>query len=159
MFRTLTFSLLFLLHPVHVSITSIDYFSEMRALKVFIRMYFDDFLLDSKSGTIDNTIINFSNLNASSGEAINLYVRENLTISIGKEQLIPKLKDVKLTDNEIDLYLDYPTGEIPDVVTVKNTILNRLYGDQSNMVVLKVNGFEDGFKLTPEMTEHTFQIK
>lgn len=159
MFRTLTFSLLFLLHPVHVSITNIDYFPEMRAFRVFIRMYFDDFLLDSKSGTIDKNIINFSNLNASSGEVVNLYLRDNLTISVDKEQLIPKLKDVKLSDNEINLYLDYPTGKEPDVVTVKNTILSRLYGDQSNMIILKINGFAEGFKLTPEMTEHTFHIK
>ena len=34
-----------------------------------------------------------------------------------------------------------------------------LYADQSNMVIVKVNDFEEGVKLTSEITEQTFKIK
>ena len=50
MFRTLFFSIWFLLHPVHVTLTSIDYIPEVDSFKVFVRMYFDDFLRDYKLG-------------------------------------------------------------------------------------------------------------
>ena len=48
MFRTSIFSIWFAFHPVHVTLTSIDFIPERDSFKVFVRMYFDDFLLDSK---------------------------------------------------------------------------------------------------------------
>ncbi len=34
-----------------------------------------------------------------------------------------------------------------------------LYSDQSNMVIVRVKDFEEGVKLTPDITEKTFKIK
>jgi hypothetical protein len=56
MFKTLFFSIWLLFHPVHVTITSIDYIPGMDSFKVFVRMYLDDFLRDYKlnGGDIQN---------------------------------------------------------------------------------------------------------
>jgi hypothetical protein len=37
--------------------------------------------------------------------------------------------------------------------------MTNIFDDQANMVILKVNDFEEGVKLTPEKTEMTFNIK
>jgi hypothetical protein len=42
---------------------------------------------------------------------------------------------------------------------VKNLIMTGLYNDQANMIIVKINDFEQGVKLTSEATEQTFQIK
>ena len=156
MLRILTFSILFLFHPVHVSITSIDYIHDMRAFRVYIRMYYDDFLLDSKASTVQ--VSNFSGTSSSTKDLVNDYIREKIMIKADENQLIPKLMDIKLKDNEINIYLDYPTGKKPGTVSVKNLIMTSLYGDQSNMVIVKVNEFEEGVKLSSDLTERTFEI-
>ena len=156
MLRILTFSILFLFHPVHVSITSIDYIHDMRAFRVYIRMYYDDFLLDSKASAVQ--VNNFSGTASSSKDLVNEYIREKILIKADENQLIPKLRDIKLKDNEINIYLDYPTGKKPGTVSVKNLIMTGLYEDQSNMVIFKVNEFEEGVKLSSDLTERTFKI-
>jgi hypothetical protein len=34
-----------------------------------------------------------------------------------------------------------------------------LYGDMSNMILVKINDFEEGIKLTSDITEQSFKIK
>jgi hypothetical protein len=34
-----------------------------------------------------------------------------------------------------------------------------LYTDQANMVIVRIKDFEEGVKLTSELTEQTFKIK
>jgi hypothetical protein len=34
-----------------------------------------------------------------------------------------------------------------------------LHSDQANMIIVRVNDFEEGVKLTPDMTEKTFNMK
>jgi len=46
MIKLALFSVWILFHPVHVTLTSIDYVKERRALDVFVKLYYDDFLLE-----------------------------------------------------------------------------------------------------------------
>jgi hypothetical protein len=159
MFRTLFFSIWFLFHPVHVTLTSIDYIPELESFKVFVRMYFDDFLRDYKlcGGDIQNS--DFSGNNSSSMDVMEKYLGEKIIIKVNEKQLSGKLQDMKLTDNEISMNLKYSTGKKPKTITVKNLIMTGLYSDQSNMIIVRINDFEEGLKLTSDITERTFKIK
>jgi hypothetical protein len=37
--------------------------------------------------------------------------------------------------------------------------MTELYADQANMMIIRVNDFEEGVKLTPEIREQTFNLK
>jgi len=41
---------------------------------------------------------------------------------------------------------------------VKNLIMTSLYNDQANMIIVKVNDFEEGVRLTVQETEKRFEI-
>ena len=159
MFKILLFSTLLLFHPVHVTITSIDYIPEMDYYKVFVRMYFDDFILDNKlnGGTIEEK--EFSDDNAPAMIEIEQFFRERLIIKVNEKPLPVKLLDMKLADNEISVNLEYKTSNKPKTITVKNMIMTNLYRDQLNMVIVRANKFEEGVKLTSDLTEHTFDVK
>ena len=66
MLKPVIFSIWFLLHPVHVTITSIDYVPEIDSFKVFVRMYFDDFITDYKLTGVEINERNFHSDNSSS---------------------------------------------------------------------------------------------
>jgi len=159
MFKTLFFSIWLLFHPVHVTLTSIDYIPEMDSFKVFVRLNFDDFLLDCKlnGGDIQNK--DFSGDDSSSRDVMEKYLGEKIIIKVNEKQLSGKLKDINLVDNEISMNLMYSTGKKPKTITVKNLIMTGLYRDQSNMIIVRISDFEEGVKLTADKTEQIFKIK
>jgi hypothetical protein len=159
MFKTLFFSIWFLFHPVHVTLTSIDYIPATDSFKVFVRFYFDDFLLDYKlsGGDIQNK--DFSDTNSSSMKIMETYIGEKIIIKVNERLISGKMENMKLTDNEISMNLEYKTVKKPKIITVKNLIMTGLYSDQSNMIIVKINDFEEGVRLTSDLTEKTFIIK
>lgn len=159
MVKTLFFSIWFLLHPVHVTLTSIDYVPELNSFKVFVRMNFDDFVRDYQlnGAVIQNK--DFSTANVSSMNEMQKYLDEKVTLKVNEKQLTGKLQNMSLTDNEISMNIEYGPGKKPVSVTVKNLIMTGLYADQANMIIIRINDFEEGCKLTSGMTEQTFNIK
>ncbi len=159
MIKTLFFSVWFLFHPVHVTMTSIDYKPELSTFKVFVRMYFDDFLRDCKLNGVDVQNNNFSIDNATTRNLIERYISNVVILKVNEKQLSGKLNDMNLSDNEISMNFDYLAGKKPKAFSVKNLIMTGLYTDQSNMIIVKINNLEEGFKLTPDKTEQTFNLK
>jgi hypothetical protein len=159
MLKILTLSVWFALHPVHVTLTSIDLVGDSDSLKVFVRMYYDDFLLDySLSGMTkpeDDSLAD----KTFPEELMNNYLDEKVNIIVNNKHLKGKLLSLKLEDNEISMNLLYRTEKKPKSITVRNLIMTGLYGDQANMTIIRINDFEEGVMLTPSKTEETFSLK
>jgi hypothetical protein len=159
MFKNLLISVWFSMHPVHVTLTSIDFVTDPDSYNVFVRMYFDDFLTDSRlNGNMVDGADFFAGTSASR-EAMEMYLSKKLIIKVNEKPLSVKLCEMTVADNEISMNLEYKGGNRPLSIIVKNLILTDLYTDQSNMVIVKVNDFEEGVKLTSDITERTFNIK
>jgi hypothetical protein len=159
MLKPIILSIWFLLHPVHVSITSIDYVPELDSFKVFVRMYFDDFITDCKLTGVEVTESNFLIANSSSKNIMEDYLCDKVRIIADEKLLTCKLVDLKLADNEISMNMVYKGVNKPKSVKVLNNIMTALYSDQSNMVILRVNNYEEGAKLTSDAPERIFNTK
>ena len=160
MLKTLILSIGLLFHPVHVSLTSIDHIPGTDSLKVFVKMFYDDFLLDYKLFDSENESI--KKMTAGQlfpAELMNKYIDEKVNISVDNKQLRGKLLNLTLKDNEISMNLVYKSDKKPKTISVKNMIMTGLYNDQANMTLIRVDDFEEGVKLTPEQTEQTFNLK
>jgi hypothetical protein len=158
MLKTLFFSIWFFLHPVHVTLTSIDYIPEISSFKVFVRMYFDDFVRDYKLDSLEIRDKEFSATDTSSINKMQKYLTKRIIITVNEKHLYGKIQNMNLADNEISMNLEYGAGKKPKTISVKSLIMTRLYGDMSNMILIKINDFEEGVKLTSEMTEQTFKL-
>jgi hypothetical protein len=159
MFKLLFFSVWFAIHPVHVTMTSIEFIPENDSFKVFVRMYFDDFLLDSNLNGLAIKKEGFSDGDTTSLKMMEKYISDKVVINVNNKHLAVKLLDMNLVDNEVSMNLDCSFGKRPETITVKNLIMTGLYPDQTNMVIVRINDFEEGVKMTSEITEQTFQIK
>jgi hypothetical protein len=87
------------------------------------------------------------------------YLDEKIIIKVNEKQLSGKLLKMSLSDNELSMNLEYGASKRPRTVSIKNLIMTKLYGDMSNMILVKVNDFEEGVKLTSDITEQSFKIK
>jgi hypothetical protein len=159
MFKVLFISFWFVLHPVHVTLTSVEYIPDNDSFNVFVKMYFDDFLRDYRLSIGEIQENGFSAENSSSKEEMQKYLSKKVVLIVNNKELSAKLQDMNLSDNEISMNLTYGMSKKPGILTVKNLIMTTLYADQSNMLIVKVNGFEEGVKLTSEVHEQTFKIK
>jgi len=161
MVKILALAISVIFHPVHVSLTSIEHVPGTDSVKVFVRMYFDDFLLDYKLFD-KNVSYNYDTDNQLfPEEMLAKYLAEKLIISVNNKQIEGKLLNRVLAaqENEISANLVFLAVRKPEVIAVRNEIMTGLYDDQANMTIIRVSNFEEGVKLTPEKTEQTFILR
>jgi hypothetical protein len=159
MLKSLVLSICLILHPVHVTMTSIDYVPENDSLNVFVKMYFDDFLRDLAMSGENKEADFFTSSAHESDEVMERYLDRKLIIKVNKKLLKAKLNDLEIVDNEVRLKIEYKTTKQPEIIIVNNQIMTDLYKDQSNLMIVKVDKFEEGVKLTSEITEKIFKIR
>jgi hypothetical protein len=159
MLRALAISLWLIMHPGHITMTSIDYVQGTDSLKVFCKMEFDDFLKDLQTIDDDRNLIRIFSKQPFPADLINQYFNSKVFIYVNDKLLIGKLLSANLTDNEINLNLFYRSVKEPKSITVRNLILTGWYSDQTNLMIIRINNFEKGIKLTPEHNEETLIIK
>jgi hypothetical protein len=159
MIKALSVAIWLLLHPGHVSMTSIDYVKGTDSLKVSCRMEFEDFLKDLQTIDDDRNLIRLFRKQPFPSDLINQYYNSRVFIYVNDKLLIGKLLSANLDDSDINLNLLYRVSKKPKKITVRNMILTGWYSDQTNLMIIKINEFERGIKLNPEHNEETYIIK
>lgn len=146
--------IMMLIHPVHVSLTGIEYDAMNRVWSVFVKIYSDD--LESDIG-----------LGLASGEEIMggeteryfKYLADRLMITENGRKLNMKLISTEADGIEHRFRLQARGGRKVNEVTVMNRIMIRLYGDQANMLLISFNGIEDGYRFTATDTLKVYKVK
>jgi hypothetical protein len=147
------------MHPGHVTMTSIEYVQGTDSLKVSCRMEFADFLKDLQTIDDDRNLYRLFSQQPYPTDLINQYFNSKVFIYINDRLLIGKLLSADVTDNDINLKLIYRAGKRPKKLTVRNMILTGWYTDQENLMIIMINDFQKGFRLTTEHNEETLFIK
>jgi len=142
-----------------VTLTTINQAQGSDTLKVFFRMYIDDFQLDFnqyfpefKPGK-NNDITDIPN------EMLNKYFNNRVQIYINQKLLSGKLSYISTDIYEIRLNLIFLSDLKPRNFRIRNQILTSIYSDQANMVYLNINKYEDAIKLTVDHVEASIKLK
>ena len=146
-------------HPVHVSLLSIDYAPDKELFNVFLRIYYDDFLLDSGIDKNGDPSLKFTDYDTFTKDFIGNYINEKIKIIADNKQLSGVLEGYNLEGNELTTNLSFGSVKKVTTITIKNDIMTKLYSDQANMLIVRVDDFEQGIKMTSDETEQTFRIK
>lgn len=143
---------------MHVSLMSIDYVQDQKIFNVFLRVYFDDFLLDSGIEPGDQKKLVFLGSDGFTQKVISDYVNDRVNLRVNNRQVNAELVNMDLSDNELRMNLTFGSAGKVNSITVRNLIMTSLYNDQTNMIIVKVNDFEEGVRLTVQETEKRFEI-
>jgi len=152
--KILSFVILLLLHPVHVSLTGIDYDTANRRWSLFVKVYSDDLEADM-------------NLGSSSGEEFTgeeqdryiQYLADRIIIMEDGRQLEMKLLNDETDGLEHRFNITAVGAKRFTGVTVMNRIMTRLYDDQANMVLFSFDGIEEGDRFTVTDTMKIYKVK
>jgi len=143
------------MHPIHVTVTNIDFNIKEKAFDVSIKLFPDDF-----EGIIlkkYNVALNLGKPNEKedANKFIEEYIRNNFNILVNDDKFANrKLKMVKREINEgsLWLYFTYSLSKRIGTLQVVNSLLNDYYPDMTNLVIIKFNDSETGYTLNKNTT-------
>lgn len=149
------------LHPIHVSVTEIEYDEKDRALEVMMRIFIDDTetLMRERLKQPGLDIMNPGTLSVD--KMLSDYLHEQFAVSLDN-----KVQSVKYLGHEKDgdvfiVYLEVNPVKKWKTITVRNGAFTDIYDDQSNLVHVTVRGTVRSLRLTRSKTVDnlTFEIK
>lgn len=137
---------LLVFHPVHVSVTSMEYSKGEKIFLVSFKVFTDDFetIVERKYGV--NLNLGKEDELKNAGEYFNRYFRESFSFIVNGEDLKePVFLEKKMNDIAVWLYYRYPISCSVEKVEIMNIIMLDMFMDQSNLLIFKYNDFEKGF--------------
>jgi hypothetical protein len=146
-------------HPVHVSILNIDYVNGQPAIDLSFKLFTAD--LEFAIAHNYNVALNLGqpNENPENVKHINKYVSNLFTMRINNNdpsKLVYKNK--KINEDATWLYFAIPfKGEVKELV-IHNLLLFDIYEDQTNLVIIAINGKETGYRFDYNKREIKIKI-
>ena len=143
------FHLNWILHPVHVSITNIDISTVDKEINFSIRLFHDDLSIalyyeyhDFMGGESADSL--------SERDFADEYVKSKIIITgDNNQQLDFTLNEKETTDDSVIMHY---SCKLPDKkmksVQLTNDIFFNIYPDQKNLVIVNLDGNENGYTLT-----------
>jgi len=152
--KVLSLFILLLIHPVHVSLTGIEYDKMNRVWTVFVKVYSDDLAVD-----IDLGLSSGEEISGEETERYIQYIADRLMIMEDDRLLKMKLMNTESDGMEHRFSLEAAGGKRVRNVTVVNRIMARLYDDQANMLLFSYDGMEEGYRFTASDTMKIYKVK
>ena len=152
--KLLFLTLVMFLHPVHVSLTGIEYNPENRIYSIFVKVYSDDLEADMKlrpgceKGPFENADERYGN-----------YLCDRLMIIEDGEKLGFTLLGAESDGLEHRFTFEARGGKRVRNVTLVNRIMTLLHSDQSNMVLFSFEDIQEGLKFTASDTLRNYNMK
>jgi len=152
--KTILFAILLLIHPVHVSLTGIEYDDVNRTWSVFVKVWSDDLEADMKLGRSDG-----NPLSGNPEERFFLYLSDRIIIMEDETPVQMELVSATVDGLEHRFALRAKGKGEADSVTVVNRIMTRLHEDQANMLLISLDGIEEGYRFTATDTMKSYKVK
>ena len=151
--------LLLVFHPVHISVTNMEYNKGEKIFLVSFKVFTDDFetIVERKYGV--NLNLGKEDELENADEYFSRYFRESFSFIVNGEELKePVYLEKKMNDISVWLYYKYSiSGNVKDV-GIKNIIMLDIFMDQSNLLIFKYNDFEEGFVFDRKKNTIWFQL-
>ncbi|MFP4489653.1 MAG: DUF6702 family protein [Bacteroidales bacterium] len=149
----------FLFHPVHVSMSSMEYIPGEKGYKITVRMFSDDLLLDLvnmyeiQDEHIDDHVY------CGPDDIYEDYINERLKFVADGQQYKARLEESKKLEIETVMRLFIECHEEINTLDIHNTILNGIYPDQVNLFIYKDDTNEMALRFTDAYSREQLELK
>lgn len=132
-------------HPLHFSMTNVEYDEEKKGFNISMKLFTDDFqnALIHKFGE-NISVTNFDEIT----NYINDYVNAGFKVLINEEK-VSKLAYISYKKHEDAVWINFFLKVDTKIkkVEIENKILMELYENQSNLLIFYYNEVQEGFNL------------
>ncbi|RLD57442.1 MAG: hypothetical protein DRJ01_13855 [Bacteroidetes bacterium] len=141
--------LLAMMHPLHFSVTNIDYNKKNKSFDISLKIFTND-LENAINKNYEKKINLKEDKNDETNTLINEYVKSNFSIIVDGKKMNKKefvFKYVKSNENSTWIYYEYKKIKKIKTVSIKNSILMDIFNDQTNLIIFKYLDYQKGFEL------------
>lgn len=137
------------LHPIHVTVTEIEYDQKDKALEIMMRVFIDDFELALRQDLNQPELDILEPKNGlTTDQLAGQYIATHFRITLdGKERPVHYLGHEKESDAFI-FYIEVANVRRWKTIGIFNDMLTALHDDQSNLVHVTVDGTVKSLRLT-----------
>jgi hypothetical protein len=151
----------FMVHPLHISVTEIEFDEKNKSLEIMSRIFIDDLetTLRKRANNSDLDVLNTSKTTLD--QLMAAYYRDHFKVSLdGKAQVIRYLGYEKDGDAFV-FYIEIEKVKKWRMIHVTNSLLTEMFDDQSNLVHVTVRGDVKSMRLTKDhlVDQLSFEIK
>jgi hypothetical protein len=157
--KSLWFALL--LHPLHVSVTEIEYDEKDKALEIMMRVFMDDLETTMRQYLNKPELDILKPVGITRDEMMKRYLAERFKISLDKKNQKINYLGHEQDGDAFVFYMEIPNVKKWREIEVQNSIIMETYDDQSNLVHVTVRGKVKSLRLVKNtiMDKLTFDIK
>jgi hypothetical protein len=140
-----------LLHPIHVSVTEVEYNEKNKALQIISRIFIDDLELSIRRKVNSESL---DLLQPGSGtttdQLVSAYLNDHIKLKLdGKAVKINYLAH-EIEDLAIICYLEVENVKKIKSLEITDTVIQEIHEDQSNLVHITYKGPVKSYRLTSE---------
>lgn len=138
---SILYSFLLLFHPLHISVTEIEYNEQAEALQIISRIFVDDLevAIREKTGVPDLDILNPEKGLTTQG-LIADYLKDHLKVKLDSKQQQLNFLGYEEENFAFICYIEIEKIKSFKVIEVENTVITETYDDQSNLVHVTYKG-------------------
>ena len=147
------------LHPIHVSVTSVEYSREENRFFTSFKIFTDDFetILAMKYGV---TLKLGTNAELEKQEQyITKYITDSFGFFInGDVRLEPQFERKTMNEEAVWVYYTYKCNKDVASIKIRNEIMMDMFDDQTNLLIFKYYDFEKGYRFKKNNREVMIKI-
>lgn len=141
--------LLFFLHPIHVSVTEIEFDEEDKALEIMMRVFIDDLELTLRNSTNNPELDILNPPKATSVDKLmDDYLKGHFRISLDNQPRETHYLGHEREGEAFIFFIEVRGVEQWNTITIRNDIIMSTYDDQSNLVHVYVGDKVKSLRLT-----------
>lgn len=128
------------LHPIHVSVTDIEYDEKDKALEIIMRVFIDDLEMTMRKRNHQPELDILNPVGTTLDELMTGYVSDQISIALDKKSQKLNYLGHERDGEAFVFYMEVRNVKKWKEIQVRNTILIETHQDQSNLVHVTVRG-------------------
>ncbi|NJN42905.1 MAG: hypothetical protein HC811_12410 [Flammeovirgaceae bacterium] len=148
---TFIFSFFLFLHPIHISVTEIEYNEKNKSIEIISRIFIDDLELSIRNTTGDQELDLLNPpIGNTTDQLVRDYLKDRMVITVDKKKLKINYLGHEVEDLSLVCYLEVENAKKFKSIEVMNSIISETHDDQSNLVHVTLNGKVKSLRLMKE---------
>jgi len=143
--------LFYILHPIHVSVTEIEYSEKHKSLQIVSRIFIDDLELSIRAKLNDETLdILHPKTGLTTDKLVQDYLQDHFRVRLDGKPVKINFLAHEIEDVAIICYLEIEGIKKLKTIEVTNSVIQETHNDQSNLVHVTYKGPIKSLRLTRE---------
>jgi hypothetical protein len=147
-------------HPIHASVSEINFNPKNKALQITSRIFIDDLELSIRSKLHEPELDLISpGKERTTDQLVSDYLKDHFKIRLDGKQVLVKLLGHETEDATLVCYIEVENVKKLKVIEVFNDLITETHSDQSNLVHVEIGTDIKSARLTRDNPSETFKFE